>query len=207
MAPRLCPHCGVLANLEARYVWEQWLRAGPQSGSYKMGVWTCQSCGGPVVGMFDDDEEGPDPRFHFPRSAITPQLGSGTPPLVAEDASEAYVCLSAGAWRAAAAMARRAIQAAALDQGAPADLKLQPQIDWLEGERIITPLMKEAAHKIRLGGNLGAHPSADGLRDVDEDAAKRVVEFMRQFLWMLYEYPVQLESADPESSGYGPVIP
>ena len=91
------------------------------------------------------------------------------------------------------AMARRALQAGAFEQGAP-DKKLVDQIDWLEEQRLIPPLMKDVAHQIRLEGNVGAHPDKDGLQDVDEGRAREVLAFLDDFIRYVYEIPSRLES-------------
>ncbi len=97
-------------------------------------------------------------------------------------------------------MARRAIQAAALEKGAP-DRSLVEQIDWLEEQRLITPQMKQVAHAIRLAGNVGAHPDKDGLRDVGESEARAVIEFLGAFLRDVYEIPAQLAGREQRLKG------
>ncbi len=61
---------------------------------------------------------------------------------------------------------------------------------------ITTPL-KEMAHRVRLGGNLGAHPPED---PEDEDLivmgpeyADAVLEFTRDFFHHVYVMPARLE--------------
>ena len=114
------------------------------------------------------------------------------PEEVAADAREAHRCFSIQAYRAAVVMARRAMQSAAHEKGAP-ERTLVDQIDWLEERRLITPQMKDVAHTIRLTGNLGAHPDKDGLRDVGEPEARAVIEFLDDFLKYVYEIPARLE--------------
>lgn len=100
-------------------------------------------------------------------------------------------------------MARRAIQGACFDKGAP-DKKLVDQIDWLEDQRLITPQMKEVAHRIRLGGNAGAHPDKDGLKDVGEPDAQTLLEFLEDFVKYVYEIPGRLQTlkvAPPSTEG------
>jgi hypothetical protein len=88
-------------------------------------------------------------------------------------------------------MARRALQAAAYDKGAP-DGRLIEQIDWLAENGQITKQMKDVAHQIRLGGNLGAHPDRDGLTDVGRDEAEAILAFLRDFFRYVYEIPASL---------------
>jgi hypothetical protein len=73
------------------------------------------------------------------------------------DLREAKLCLSAGAWNAAAVMARRALQSATVEQGAPKGGKLWEQIKWLDDNRKITSQQRAWADAARWVGNHGAH--------------------------------------------------
>jgi hypothetical protein len=132
-----------------------------------------------------------EPTNYHPRHVAEPELPD-VPAEVAADAREAHRCLSVEAYRAAVVMARRAMQSAAYEKGAP-ERTLLEQIDWLEEQQLITPQMKEVAHRIRLTGNLGAHPDKDGLRDVGEAEAWAVIGFLDDFLKYVYEIPARLE--------------
>lgn len=167
------------------------------------GVWTCAACLNPITGPATLDATGDVPvtsRIQ-PQNVWVPSYGEDVPDRVADDAREAHTCLSIGAWRAAAAMARRSIQSAAYNKECPRRIRLVvEQIDWLENKRLITPLMKDVAHQIRLGGNLGAHPDSDGLKDVDEEDAHELVRFMDDFIAFLYQIPARLEQAKERSA-------
>ncbi len=65
-------------------------------------------------------------------------------------------------------MARRALQSAAVAQGAPAEKKLWQQIKWLEEHRKITLDQKNWSEAARWVGNHGAH-------DTEFDAARGTV--------------------------------
>lgn len=91
-----------------------------------------------------------------------------------------------------------------MDKGAP-DRKLEQQIDWLEEQRLVTPQMRDVAHKIRLGGNAGAHPDKDGLKDVTENDARKLLEFLEDFAKYVYEIPGRLAAMnDPETDPPAP---
>jgi hypothetical protein len=87
-------------------------------------------------------------------------------------------------------------------------------IDWLESQRKITPYLKEAAHKVRLGGNRGAHPPATPVAQaqttliaptaplppvaavapspverIEKEHAEAMVEFTREFFHHVYVGP------------------
>jgi hypothetical protein len=133
------------------------------------------------------------PLWYEPKNVVSVEFPD-VPDHIASDASEAFRCSGVNAWRATVAIARRAVQAAALEQGAP-DNKLQHQIDWLDDQRKITPQMREMAHEIRLSGNDGAHPGKDGLQDVGKDQAEAVLAFLEDFLRHLYQMPARLDRA------------
>lgn len=195
-----CPHCGTLTTFAARTTWEAVTRRG---GTRLFGAWTCTACGEPVVGDATKDPiEGPVPTagFYYPERVPNPAYPDNLPPDVAADAKDAHKCFAIGTWRASAAMARRAIQGACIDKGAP-DKKLVEQLDWLQMQNLITPQMRDVAHKIRLGGNVGAHPDKDGLKDVMEGDASRLLEFLEDFVKYVYEIPGRLDAMSAPAGG------
>jgi hypothetical protein len=72
------------------------------------------------------------------------------------------------------------------------DARLQIQIDEMAGKGLITEPLKQWAHEVRLGGNDGAHPDKDGLKDVSEQDADEIVQFAREFLHHIYVMPAAL---------------
>jgi len=196
-----CPHCGTRTTLVLHTHWDVLTRRGP--ASIRFGAWSCGSCGEPIVGdVMNDPVEGevPSTGFYYPTKVPNPTYPANMPTDVSQDAKDAHKCFAISAWRASAAMSRRAIQGACIDKGAP-DKKLVEQIDWLEEQRLITPQMKDIAHKIRLGGNAGAHPDKDGLKDVTEDDSRRLLEFLEDFVKYVYEIPGRLGTMDASSTG------
>jgi hypothetical protein len=129
---------------------------------------------------------------------------------IKQDFKEALRCMYVKAYSATAEMCRRAVEASCLEQGAPSDLKvLEKMIDWLAKEQIITPHLQQAAHKIRLGGNRGAHPPEDGPRPADavsapdapierieKEHAEAIIGFTRHFFHNVYVMPKQLDKYD-----------
>jgi len=94
------------------------------------------------------------------------------PEHIQPDFKEALRCLWVNAYNASAEMCRRAIEASCIHLGAPVKLKvLEDKIDWLEEQRKITPFLRDVAHKIRLGGNRGAHPPEDGPQNSSQSAS------------------------------------
>lgn len=107
------------------------------------------------------------------------------PELIRLDLNEAKVCFSSSAYRAAAVMARRAMQVAAVDKGATTD-KLVSQIHELQQAGKITTDLKDWADAVRWVGNDAAHPN--GVQ-VTKDDAEDVIQLAEQFLHVLYVAP------------------
>jgi hypothetical protein len=109
---------------------------------------------------------------------------------VGSDYVEARLCLGVGAFKGAAVLCRRALQGAAIDKGAKKD-KLTDQLDELAAARILTPMLADLAHNIRLLSNFGAHPGDDGLDDLSSDEAKALCDLTWQILEHLYVVPAE----------------
>lgn len=160
-------------------------------------MWTCSntSCKRPIVGTRVDTEPGVE---YWPKSPVRLPSFDDVPASIKNDAVEAHVCLQVGAYRAAAVMARRAIQGSCFDKGAP-DKRPLEQIDYLKDNQLITLQMAEIAHHIRSLGGSGAHPGRDGLEDVSSEEAGQALEFLRQFMEYVYTIPASLERLRPAS--------
>lgn len=100
---------------------------------------------------------------------------------------EAKKCFSAGAYQGCAAMARRALQEACIEQGATGD-RLVVQIDWLAANGVITTRIKDWAHSVREVGNDAAHPNQ---LIVGEEEAADILELTEEFLHDLYVAPAK----------------
>ena len=132
------------------------------------------------------------------------------PQHIKEDFQEALRCIFVEAYNATAEMCRRALEAACLDLGAPEDKVLEKMIDWLEANRKITPYLKDAAHKVRLGGNRGAHPTPQTLaiaaaaapevnapvEKIEKEHAEAIIAFTREFFHHVYVGPKLLGKYD-----------
>ncbi len=66
-------------------------------------------------------------------------------------------------------------------------------IDWVHGQGKITTPLKDMAHKIKLGGNRGAHPSDRTLTERDADA---VIEFTREYFHHVYVMPAKMAAVN-----------
>jgi hypothetical protein len=151
----------------------------------------CQACQGIVYRQTDSTHT--QVLAQWPARGILP-AHPAVPAPIAADWHEAHLCLSIRAFRGAAAMARRAVQGVAVEQGAK-DAKLSAQLKELEAKATLHPTMVEWADHIRLLGNVGAHPGADGLETVSEDEAREVVRFLDELLRWPYELPAETAAA------------
>lgn len=141
--------------------------------------------------------EAPFPRestveHQFPPPGINPH--PTIPETVAVDFKEATVCLSIGAWNAAAAMCRRALQSCAKDKGANSKDDLFSQLKELKDKQVIPDLVYDMADTIRKKGNVGAHPGKDPITNeaVSEVEAKAVFSIIEFVFKYVYELPSEV---------------
>jgi Domain of unknown function (DUF4145) len=150
---------------------------------------------------------------HYPLGKPNDDVAEEIPDHVKPDFKEALRCRFVDAYNATAEMCRRAIEASCLDLGAPKRDVLEDMIDWLEAQRKITPFLKDVAHKIRLGGNRGAHPPEDGpavvplnlaavavedgpIKIITMEHADAIIQLTREFFHHVYVVPKQLKKYD-----------
>lgn len=194
MSALTCPHCAAFADFQ--------LRATQQTSSGLWGLFICTSCERPITAAVAQSAQVGSP--------VWPQAVGGkefldVPEAVARDASEAHLCLSVDAVRAAVVMARRIVQGVAIEKGATRGT-LQMQIDWLRNQEIITAQMHGLAHELRLIGNEGAHvdpPTSSTVNsdpddeelplDLTREDATEVLELMDSILNYVYQQPAKLQ--------------
>lgn len=140
-------------------------------------IGVCNACEEPVLVLNRGDKI-------FPLPLPTP-TSEHIPEEIRSDLDEAKICISAAAYRAAAVMARRAMQVAAKEKGATDD-KLVAQIHELQESGKITNDLKEWADAVRWVGNDAAHPNGS---DVTKEDAEDVLHLAEQFLHVLYVAP------------------
>lgn len=192
-----CPHC----QLKAVFLICQGASPGQnamhQADRVALAVMQCQGCLQFILGSAVLGENGLwIYRQHYPLGKPNDEMAPEIPTHIADDFKEALRCQFVKAYNATVEMCRRAVQACCLDRNAPAGKKLVYQIDWLAEQEIITAPLKEMAHRVRLGGNLGAHPPEDpndpAVIVINEDYANAVVEFTRELFDHVYVMPGRL---------------
>jgi hypothetical protein len=205
-----CPHC----KRESVFLLVTSLGTG--LGGSRVGGMQCQGCLAYILGVVIQNHHAFVYQAHFPLGKPDDTVADEIPEHIKPDFKEALRCLWVEAYNATAEMCRRALEASCIDLGIPKGIRnLEDMIDSLEQQRKITPHIMEVAHKIRLGGNRGAHPpEADVLAAlqvtqeagdmevagpvvmIGEDHAKAIVEFTRQFFQHVYVVPKQLSKYD-----------
>jgi hypothetical protein len=160
----------------------------------------CNACSSPMLYEMGTRRLVPPPGAH--------EVSRHVPEPMHSDLDEARVALSAGAFKAAVVMARRAIQSACIEQGAPRkradgkrDLPLADQIDDVTRKGLITAKLRDLAHAVRFVGNDGAHPDEDEFVDeletvaVSREEAEAVEGLATSFLHFLYVMPAETEAS------------
>ena len=210
-----CPYCGDKAAFRTV---TNTFEENPSDYSNRMiAAARCIACNEYILAIIKTESTQNDSRWvydiHYPIGRPDDRVSTEIPSFIQNDFKEALRCLWVDAFNATAEMCRRAIEASCLDLGAPSHLVLEKMIDWLAEQRIITPLLRDVAHKIRLGGNRGAHPtstietstsvdadsalpSAGPVEKIEGDHAEAIVEFTRQFFHHVYVVPTQLNKYD-----------
>lgn len=198
-ASGVCPHCYAKA-----YFKPVTSAYGELQGSYQRlcNAAQCEACKKfvLVVGLRNMTIAGRNTPFNlealYPLGKPNDSVDAAVPKEIADDFREALRCRWIEAHKATVTMCRRAIQASCLEKKAEKK-KLVAQIDELAAKGIITEPLKEFAHEVRLEGNDGAHPDADGLENVTPKDADDIIEFTREYLHHVYVMPAKLAARRP----------
>jgi hypothetical protein len=213
-----CPHCGALATfptVSQPYV-EKDDRGNPWRLTAPARCIGCRKCILAIIKLPYGVVREWVYEAHYPLGSPNDDVAEEIPNGIREDFQEAIRCLWVNAYNATAEMCRRALESACLKLGAPKHKVLQIMIDHLAEKGEITPYLQGAAHKIRLGGDRGAHPPEDihddkVVTDKDDDEgpveslreehAKFIVEYTREFFHHIFVGPARLDSYDFSKKG------
>jgi hypothetical protein len=113
------------------------------------------------------------------------------PGVIADALSEAVTALSANCPRAAAVMARRTLEAIAVEQGETTGVLAQ-RLANMAAKNILQPTLADWAKEVRLVGNVGAH--FDPINIVSNDDASQLIEFVRELAKFIYVLPFELNA-------------
>ena len=206
----ICPHCrNKSAFTEAgHFHYVEQIREGSYSGWWiHYSVLQCQGCLDFILGVVRVRETelastlGKQTRRytysyvkHYPLGTPDDSVSEDVPKEIADDFSEALRCRWVNGYNATVEMCRRALESSCIGLGAPSNLgTLEKMIDWVFEQGKITKPLRDMAHKIRLGGDRGAHPSTRVMGEEDADA---VIEFTREYLDHAYVMPAKMAKFD-----------
>lgn len=116
-------------------------------------------------------------------------LHKAVPTPIASAFHETVLALSANCPRAAVVMARRTLEAIAIDQGESTGTLAQ-RLSNLSSKGLLHATLAAWATEVRLIGNAGAH--FDPINEVSVDDARQLVEFIRELAKFLYVLPYEL---------------
>jgi hypothetical protein len=202
-----CPHCG------AKVTFQQcagiFHDGQPQGKQQAVAAMQCIACEGFILAIAKEQVVGQEWRWvyqeHYPLGKPKDDVPEEIPDHIREDFREALRCQWVRAFNATAEMCRRTVESSCINLGAPYSKVLQEMINWLETQKIITPPLRDVAHKVRLGGDRAAHPGEDPLSEqpkyeapiqIEEPHAAAIVEFTRHFLEHVYVIPKRLPTFD-----------
>jgi hypothetical protein len=188
----ICPHCGAKAAfVTVTPTYEE------RSGNWPtriVGAARCIACNDYILAALKSVPRGTsgiqwEYEFHYPLGSPNDAVPDAIPGPIKSDFQEARRCRFIKAYNATAEMCRRALESSCLEQGAKPDLVLAKMIDQVHAQGKITNLLREVAHKIKLGGNRAAHPSDRELTEEDADA---VLDFTFEYFQNIYVIPAAL---------------
>jgi hypothetical protein len=183
----LCPHCGYFSFAE-----------GPQVGTNSVAV-KCHRCSKPIMIQYTGNAlaSATSDRIadYYPKRTVA--VDKFVPSEIATDYLEAQRCFSVGAWQACAVMARRCMHHIMSRESAEGK-DLYQQINNLREKRVITPTLAEAAQRIRVIGNHGAHPydfKGDTLEQLGMEDARDALEFCEWVFDQIYIQPSKIQAS------------
>lgn len=123
-----------------------------------------------------------------------PLVGStvhkAVPTEIADTFHEAVLALSANCPRAAAVMARRTLEAIAVDQGETSGTLAQ-RLSKMSSRGLLHQTLADWAKEVRLVGNVGAH--FDPMQTVAHEDARQLIDFIRELAKFIYVLPFELK--------------
>jgi hypothetical protein len=191
-----CPHChheAAFPTVTGTYEY----RSGSGWPDLIIGGAQCLACNNYILGILESKQSGTGIQWvyatHYPLEKPDDRVADEIPSEIKPDFQEALRCRWIKAYNATVEMCRRALEASCIQLGADPDLVLSKMIDWIHGQGKITTPLQEMAHKIKLGGNRGAHPSYRTITPEDADA---VIEFTAEYFQHVYVMPARMNKFD-----------
>lgn len=188
-----CPKCRCHTNLIYRTGYERSL----MSGKYlHHSVEECNNCQQHFLTIRSDNRYGQILKSY--PEGLPKTVDSLIADNVRKDFEEALLCQSAGAYRGAAVLARRAVQSICLDKGAKKGENLHKQIKELFDKNIITQAIKDWADEVRYIGNDAAHPNKE---EVNKEDSEDILELLESLCNVLYVAPARATKRKQKRKG------
>ena len=182
----LCWECGVTVGMTRE--WEYKRTSDSPFGdefSFYYYMFSCPLCGMPSIAMRNDDED----EVTWVSTGLRGRDFPDVPSSIAGPASEAHVCFSAQAYRAAILMARAVVEATCKNRGITKGT-LEKKIDELHAQGFINEQVHAEATEIRLLGNDMAHGDFD--QEVTATDAEEMLGLMAEVLEEVFQRPARL---------------
>lgn len=183
-----CPRCDARTQYTVQHVQNSKNEDGTYGRTIINAYMQCTSCTY-VFGAVLDSYSHKELVDWWPRRVVR-RTFEDVPERIASAASEAYVCLGAGAYRAAGAMARAVIEATAKERKIVKG-QIYDKIESMYEKQMIREHVRDGAHEVRHFGNSMAH--GDFVDDVLEDEAEATLELMAEVLNEVYQSPRRVE--------------
>jgi|CXWL01.1.fsa_nt_gi hypothetical protein len=119
------------------------------------------------------------------------RLHTAIPAAIQSVYNEGVLALAANCPRAAAVMARRTLEAVAVEKGETSGTLAQ-RLNNLSSKGLLHPSLVEWVKEVRLVGNAGAH--YDPMDTIDAGDAQQLIDFIRELLNYLYVLPWELNA-------------
>ena len=196
MAARVCGWCGTTSVMYVVWRDVEWSWPVRQDHWLVTATYICDACSCPSVAFYSghnqvnsppaNDNDAVDRAIIAAGSNVTwsplwKDKGADFPDVpdgIAAVAKEASACHVDGRYHAAVMLARAVIEASAKAMGATSGQLFQ-KIEKLDEERVLTPVVVEAAHAIRDSGNAVAHGDfVEYVSDISEVESAEVVALM-----------------------------
>jgi hypothetical protein len=160
-----------------------------QGRTYARVLWhllQCSGCGRAGLAHYHDEGNAASAVLDsfYPAVLASARLPNGIPAGIVNEFREAELCATAGAWRAASAMLRSALEKTLKANGYTTGT-LQAKIDAAASDGVITDARKQRAHDdVRVLGNEVVH---DDWRLVQQEEVEAALHYVQRILEDLYD--------------------
>ena len=190
-----CPHCSVTIHTETQRTAVLWRQR--QTGYFVTSTW-CPACDSSILFLDDGNyNEVGTSRLVVPNTGSRGPVSPEVPSEVSKDYIEACLVLPLSP-KAAAALARRALQAVLRQQGYKAgDLatEITLVLDEADPSKSVPISLRETIDGIRNFGNFSAHPITDitslQIIDVEPEEAEWCLEILEEMFQHYYVRPAE----------------